>query len=228
MYKTLAVIAVTLLSSTAYSDSFIKDSKRQFRTETGISINAVSSWDISGRNGSKIEVNSDTGWGFLLGYNFNEHFNFAFEYTDNSQRYEALIVPLDPSNPSNLAGTPFTINHKLTNEVLNFNFTYNILAKTLTPFVNGGLGWSLLDSNVRSSDINSACWWDPWWGYTCSQYYSTYSDTSFSYSIGGGVRWELTPNFVLKASINQRWLDIDTLGGTPEMQYGKLDFAWML
>lgn len=219
MYKTLGVLMTALLASQAQATDL---SKRSEQWEMGLIVSQMDSWDTSGRNGSAIDVDSDTGWGFLIGYNFNEHFHFGFEFIHNEQDYDATIIPDDP------AGPPGTIEHELTNDQYNFNFTYNFLAKELTPFVTGGLGWSYLDSNVSDGGGGAVCWWDPWWGYVCDSYYSTYSDTAFSYSVGGGVRWDITRGFTLRASINQRWVDIDNVGDTPEMMYGKFEFVWRM
>lgn len=223
MKKSALLFAALAISATAFvGNASAGDSDRTGKWEGGFLINQVDDWAMSGRSGSGIDVDSDTGWGFSLGYNYSEHFNFAFEYSHNEQSYDATIVPADPP------GAPFEVSHELDNDSFSFNFTYNILAKSFTPFVTGGLGWSYLDSNISDSDSDVYCWWDPWWGYVCNDYYSTYSDTSFSYSVGGGLRWEVGKNFVMKASVNQKWLDIDAVGDTPEMLFGKIDFLWSM
>lgn len=222
--KIMYILLLALMgSSLVVAESFSKSSKRSETWEIGFLVNHVDDWDVNGRNGSGIEVDSNTGWGFTIGYNFNEHFNLAFEYTHNEQDYEATIVPEESEGVD-----PFAINHELDNDSFTFNFTYNILAKTFTPYVTAGLGWNYLDSNVSDSDYEVYCWWDPWWGYVCDDYYSTYSDTAFSYSLGAGLRWEPIANFILKASVNQRWIDVDSAGDTPEMQLGKLEFIWKM
>ncbi len=223
MYSKLTVtILVAIFCSMATAGDFSQSSSRTGQWEFGLLFNQTDSWDSSGRSGSSIDVDDDTGWGFSIGYNYSEYFNLAFEFALNEPSYEATIVPDNPPEPAQ------TIRHKLTNASYTFNFSYNFLAKALTPYVVGGLGWNYLDSNISDGGIYAGCWWDPWWGYICTEYYSTYSDTAFSYSVGGGLRWEATSNFVMKVSINQRWIDLDSVGDTPEMKFGKVDLIWTM
>lgn len=221
--KTLwLVVTAAVAASVAQAGNPGDPSKRSGTWEGGFIVSQVDNWDVSGRGGSRVDVESDTGWGFLLGYNFNEKMNLSFEFTHNEQSYDADIV--DASSPGNVV----SIDHRLTNDFYNFNFTYNLLASAFTPFVSAGLGWNYMDSNLSNGDSSLVCWWDPWWGYVCNNYYDTYSDTAFSYSIGGGLRWDITRGFSMKASINQRWIDLDKVKDEPELLYGKLEFVWRL
>lgn len=221
MKKSFLILAALLAGSFSLSVS-AEQSSRTNKWETGLIFNYIDDWEMSGRSGSNIKVDGDEGWGFSIGYNFNEHFNFAFEFIHNNQHYDATIVP------DTILAIPFEVSYKLTNDVYNFNFTYNILETKLTPFVSAGVGWTYLDSNISSTDEDVICWWDPWWGYVCDDFYSTYADTSFSYDVGGGLRWDIGQNFVLKASVHRKWLDVDAVGDTPTMLFSNLEFAWMM
>jgi len=217
LFAFFCTICLFALSFSAIADQSSRSNKWEF----GLILNYTDNWEASSRNGSNIEVDDDVGFGFSIGYNYSEHFNFGFEFLHNEQSYDATIVPVDPP------GLAFDIGYKLTNDAYNFNFTYNILDRKFTPFINGGLGWTYLDSNISDSNGGTVCWWDPWWGYVCDSYYSTYSDTTFSYSVGGGLRWDIGRNFSIKASVNQKWVDIDALGDTPDMLYSKIEFVWL-
>ena len=208
------------LASVSWSLDLNQPSDRANTWELGLLVNRMGSWDITGEKGSSVDVDSDTGWGFSLAYNANEHLNFGFDFTHNSQSYDLTIVPADPVGPAT------TLSHKLTNDNFSLNMTYNLLARDLTPFVRAGLGWSDLDSNITDGSGGVVCWWDPWWGYVCSNYYSTYSETSFSYSVGAGLRWDVGTRFSLKASVNQRWMDIDHVDDTSDIYFGQLEFVW--
>lgn len=219
--KTAIVVLMVASSGAASAIDLGQPSSRTGKWEAGVMLNSVDSWDVNGANGSSIDVDDDTGWGLMLGYNFNEHFNLTAEFTFNQQSYDATVVPVDPAGPA------FDIHRNLDNDAVNFNFTYNVLARSITPFFSGGVGWTYLDSNVRNGDISSNCWWDPFWGYVCYPYYSTYSDTSFSYGVDAGVRWDAGRNMVIKASVGRKWLDMDGVHDTPDMLIGKLGLSWM-
>jgi len=53
--------------------------------------------------------------------------------------------------------------------------TYNILARPLTPYGTGGLGWSWVDNNIATEPPTVGCWWVPWYGYVCEGYENTKS-----------------------------------------------------
>lgn len=218
MYLVVAMV----FSQFACAGGFTDVSNREGTWEAGFIINQVDSWDASGRGGSSIDIDSDTGWGFALGYNFNAHLNLSFLFTHNEQQYDADIV--DASAPTNIV----TISHELDNDVYEFNFSYHFLDRALTPYISGGVGWTYLDSNISSGDGGLVCWYDYWWGYVCDSYYSTYSDTSFSYSVGAGMRWDIVSGFTLKASVNQRFIDLDNTSESPDLSYAKLELIWLM
>lgn len=221
-------VLLLVLSGIASADNFSKYSNRTHHWEFGLLLNHVDSWELRGRNGSTIDVDSDTGLGFQLGYNVDEHIYLGFEFTHNSQAYDASVIPVnDPADPTN-TGTPVDVHHTLDNDAFNFNFAYNFLTKTFTPYVSGSLGWTYLDSNIPSSETGTVCWWDPWWGYICSDYVSTYNTTPFSFGIGAGLRWDVGRQMVIRASIDRRWFNVDGVNDNTEMYIGKLGLSWMM
>lgn len=220
--KRAVYLAVGLLGVFVSSGVTADVSNRAATWEAGFIINHIDSWDASGSGGSSIDIDSDTGWGFALGYNFNAHFNMGFEFTHNEQQYDATLV--DATASSNTV----VLSHELDNDYYNFNFTYHFLDRNLTPYISGGLGWTYIDSNISDGDGGLVCWYDYWWGYVCDSYYSTYSDTSFSYSVGAGMRWDISRAFTLKASVNQRFIDLDNTSESPDLSYAKLEFIWMM
>ena len=86
--------------------------------------------------------------------------------------------------------------------------------------------WTYIDSNVSDRPPITGCWWDPWWGYICSNFYSTYSDTNFSYGGGIGVRWEFGYNTYMRASYSLMRMDLGSAAGNPEFNLGRLEFGW--
>ena len=80
--------------------------------------------------------------------------------------YNAVLVPDD--------GSPdIDIRHTANIWTGQLNGTFVFTDKAVSPFVEAGLGWTNFDSNVASEPPITGCWWDPWWGYICSNFYST-------------------------------------------------------
>ena len=197
----LIMSALALLSLSFSQDVNAKQTRRDGKWESGFKLLSSSSTDIDGELGSSIDFDSDIGWGFSLGYNLNPHILINYEFTSITPKYEAILVDGD-------SGNTHEINHKMNVYNSQFNFVYNFSKEQLTPFVQAGLGWSYLDSNVADGPPGAVCWWDPWWGYICDGYQSTYDDTRFSYNVAAGVRYELDNSVFFRASYQQNWTDL--------------------
>lgn len=187
--------------------------------EWDFSLNAtyLSSGSSSGSNGSSIDVDDDWGLGFRVGYNFNNHLALGFEMNFIEPRYELTLVPDEP-NP-----TPLTISEKLTMFNGLLTGTYNVLKGPVTPFLDLSAGWTHLDSNVTDQPPFTGCWWDPWWGYICRTHWSTFTDTSFSYGGGLGIRWDISTNIFMRASYNMLRIDGSS---DPTLDMGRIEFGW--
>ncbi len=138
----------------------------------------------TGDGGSSSEIESDLGWGLGFGYNVNERFNIGFAMTWRNPNYTATVVadeaPDDPGVYSNW----------LDMGTIALTAEWNILPKKFTPYVNGAIGWTLVNTNIPA-DMYSGCYYDPWYGYVCGSSYSTYGSDAMSYSIGLGLRLEV-------------------------------------
>ena len=73
---------------------------------------------------------------------------------------------------------------------------------------------SYFDSNVADGPPSTGCYWHPWWGYICNSYYSTFTETQFSYGVGGGLRYEFVGGMFLKASYN--YWEMDGMGNSED------------
>ena len=204
-YVKAAILAGILLTP-AFSS--MADMQRQtFRTgkwEGSFRLNYFDSGTIDGEQGSYVDIDSDYGFGFSLGYNYNENLLLNFTFDTVRQDYEALLVADEPGEDDVL------VRHKLDMVNTHFNAVYHVLDKAFTPYLQAGLGWTYIDSNIASDSGYIGCWWDPWWGYVCSEFVNTYSDTNFSYNFGAGVRWELNYDTFLRAGYHNTWIDLDS------------------
>jgi opacity protein-like surface antigen len=200
--RILVLIVLLSLSSSVFAQRFTKPSYfRSSQWEFSLLFTSEGSQTNEFDNGASLDIESKTGWGFSIGYNWNAHINLQYKFSTIKPGYTATIVPED--------GDPLSIDHKLTKNSNQINATWNILARKFTPFIQAGAGWTKLDSNILSVPPVTGCWWDPWWGYVCSTTWDTYSTTRFSYNVGLGVRWDITRHWFTRAAYNREWVDSD-------------------
>jgi opacity protein-like surface antigen len=175
---------------------------------------------IKFNGGTEISTNSDVGWGFGVGYNFNDHWELSFDISWNTPSYDAKIASADTPGTFTYANSELSISN------LQFNLFYNFLAGPVTPFVSAGMGSTYIDSNIAYGNATTGCWYDPWWGYTCSTYQPSYSTTLFSYNASVGVRWDISRDVFLRAGIGQAWLDWQNGGGNNGITTGRIDLGF--
>lgn len=205
----LVISAIVFLSLSISSESNAKQTKRDGKWESGFKLLNSQSTDINSDEGSSIDIDSDIGWGFTLGYNVNSHILVNYEFTSTTPKYDATIVDEE--------GGSHSIKHKMSIFNSQINVVYNFMTEQFTPFVQAGLGWSYLDSNIADGPPNGVCWWHPIWGYICESYQNTHDDTRFSYNVAAGVRYELDNNLFFRASYQQNWAD---LSGSDDLTMG--------
>jgi len=164
-----------------------------------------------GLSGSKLDLSSRTGFQIGFDYFVSDKLSVGFDATWVRPKFEALLVPEDGS-------APITINNRSDIFTGQLNGTYNFLQGSFTPYVEGGLGWTYFDSNVSDGSPVVGCWWDPLWGYICSDFYTSYSATNFSYGVGAGLRWDVNRDIAVKAGY--RWLEVeaDSLRNKPRLE----------
>jgi len=196
-----------------------QDSDRAQKWEFYIPLRFLSSesWDAEG--GSSVRVNGDVSWGFGFGYNLNERLNLGFELTWSDANFDARIATDDLLFPFVDVGGQLQANTGM------FQLQYNFLAKKITPFFTGGLGWTYVDSNIPTGPAQGGCWWDPWYGQICTTWQPTAAETGFSYAAGLGVRADLAEAFFVEAAYNRQWMDFDG-HNTVDFPAYRVDFGW--
>jgi len=191
---------IALLAITVSVDANANYTKRAEKWESSFKVLNNQSTTIDGQNGSNTAMKSDYGWGFTLGYNLNPHILFNFDFSSSTPSYEATLIDDD--------GSSHQINHKMDLLESQFNVVYSVFASQFTPYVQAGLGWTFIDSNIADGPPGSVCWWDPWWGYVCDNYQNTHHDERFSYNVAVGFRYELDNSLFFRASYKQAWIDL--------------------
>lgn len=166
-------------------------------------------------------INSDPGFGFSAGYNYSDHLTFRGNFTWNDTGYNAERVLDDGANTRQpVSGVMDTFSASA-------SLDYNLLRGAFTPFVNAGVGWAAVDSNIASGPPEGVCWWDPWWGYICNNYQPTYTADTFAYSLGAGLRLDLNQRMFLRLGYYERWLDLDRAQGTTSLGSTVFELGFM-
>ena len=198
-----------------------RPSRRDFLASSALSVGATLSWNhlpVMGKEAivtpKDVKFSSDNGWGFTVGYNFNEHLNLAWELSKNTPRYETSLRDAE--------GDPRTVSHTATFYTSNFNGTYHFMKGPITPFVSAGLGWTTIDSNI--SDGRGYCVPDWYWGWYC--YSSSYDTTTFTYNAALGLRADLKNNMFLRASYGRQWMNEEIGKDKPEFDVGKIEIGY--
>jgi opacity protein-like surface antigen len=160
---------------------------------------------FDGGTTAKIE---DT-WGFHLqvGYNFNDHWNLAGLFSWSEPNYHALIQPA-AGNPLPARNTSGSIQMNTFGMAL----TYNILKSPLTPYIDGMLAGTYINTDIAAGPPQVGCYWDPWFGQICGVAQPTKSDTFFTFGLGGGLRWDVNRWFFLRGGARYQWIDISNTG----------------
>jgi opacity protein-like surface antigen len=160
------------------------------------------------------KVDNNMGWGLGFHYNFNAHWNLGFDMAFNNPDYTAKVI--DPQDQS----IDF-VDHSANRFDGQINGQYNILSGSFTPYIQAGLGWTYIDSNiVKSLSYYCSGYYYPY----CRTYANTYDDTAFSYNLGVGLRWDVSDAIFLKLAYIQQWVDSS---GSPSPQTGRAEIGFM-
>ena len=204
----IRIIAVAALLATIASvaSAEIRVTDRNQRWDLSIETRYTDSHTFDGENNTSLELDDDLGWGFGFGYNMNDQFRLGALMSWRSISYTATYFSsTDLIDPLYYGGWLDVGTFALTGQ-------FNLLPKTFTPFINGGIGWTLIDTNIVA-DYYTGCWWDPWWGYVCNGYTSTYGTDTASFLVGVGARFEPSEAFFMQVGYERSWLDFDNNDG---------------
>jgi opacity protein-like surface antigen len=208
-------LALLLCAGTALAD-------RQPGWDFGGELLYQFSQDVDFDGGSKAELDDDLGLALSFTYRFNSRFELLFGLDWNSYDYNADIAPAPISPGGPIVGTGFGIEGEIETWTPRVGVNFNLLEGDLTPYVTGGVGWSFIDTNVPDGRAQSACWWDPWFGYVCGTFQDTKSLDELTYNVGVGLRWDLGSSMSLRLGYERHWLELDQATSTPGFDQIKL------
>jgi opacity protein-like surface antigen len=208
-------LALLLCASTALAD-------RQPGWDFGGELLYQFSQDVDFDGGSKAELDDDLGLALSFTYRFNSRLELLFGLDWNSYDYNADIQPAPTNGNGPIVGTGFSIEGEIETWTPRVGVNFNLLEGDLTPYVTGGVGWSFIDTNVPDGRAQSACWWDPWFGYVCGTFQDTKSLDELTYNVGVGLRWDLGSSISLRLGYERHWLELDQATSTPGFDQLKL------
>ncbi len=205
---TVTVLVVLLAGQALAQIEGLNDTfDRAKRWEISLQTRYVAEKNISKDDGSAIDFEDDLGWGFGLGFNLTESFNLGFNVNWRNLPYSSTLVSV--SDPDTIR----TISGRMDSTDFVFAATWTPLKGRFSPYLNGGVGWMNIDSNIVTG-VESGCWWDPWWGYICDNYERTYSVNAAVYDLGIGARFALNTDLFLRIGYEHGWTGDNTYDGS--------------
>lgn len=215
IFLSTTVITLALLSAPANAQ---RSGDRAGTWEAGFHVADASSVHVDGSRGTALDVDSELGYGLTGAYNITNRLAVGLNLNWVAPDYRATFVP-------DGGGPPQTFDARLDVSTIHAKVIFNLLEGGFTPYVEVGAGWTYIDSNIADGPPTSGCWWDPWWGYVCTSFYDTYSDTQTSYSAALGVRWEISSDFVLRGSYGVVEINADNSENV-QLDTLQVDFGW--
>jgi opacity protein-like surface antigen len=144
----------------------------------------VSSVEVTSVENAYTKLEDDLGWGFGFGYNMNEKFNIGFfmnwrntDYTTSASPKGALVDSL-------------TYSGFMESATIALAADWNIMPRKLTPYLSGAIGYTMVDSNIPAD----------FYGYT-------YGGDAASYSLGLGLRLEVSEKMFFKVGYEYNGVD---------------------
>jgi opacity protein-like surface antigen len=216
MNKYLPIICLCLIATTASAQEYYDFNKRSGKWELSLFIQQTGDQTVDFTDTLSLDVDSQTGWGFQFGYNFDQHWNLSFAVDSYKADYRTRgIVDKD--------GNPADFTHEMNSFSGQFNATYHFMTGRFTPYIEAGLGWTYLDSNISNGRYYYNCGF-----YYCYYYGDTYDDSSFSYHTGAGLRYEFENKVFIKAGYAIRWVDMDSPNNTSDVDYGRIELGFLM
>lgn len=175
------------------------------------------SQDIDGDNGSSASIDSDIGLALTFGYRFSERVELTMGLDWNNVDYTAELI-------SGTLPISVGVEGELESFTPRVGVNFNFMEGPFTPYVNGTIGYTFIDTNIPDGPPQTGCWWDPWYGQICGTWQSTRSLEEFVYGAGVGVRYDVNDAWSVKFEYQKRWIDADS---SPEFDQLKLGVSIM-
>lgn len=221
--KKLKLTALTVIILLTVSNGVLADSiNRAQKWELTLQTRYLESTEVNFDGGASADINSDLGFGFGVGYNLNDKLALRGNMSWLSASYSATRVLDDGTDTRQNFGS------ELDASTLSFGADYYFTKGKFSPFINGSIGWTFVDTNIPAGIPITTCWWDPWWGYLCNTVQPSVSDTEVSYGAAVGFRYDITDKVFLRASIGQYYIDYSRSVGDSDYLVSQFEFGFTL
>jgi len=167
---------------------------------------------------TSIKFDDDYGLSLYAGYRMSSRLEFQFGLDWSNVDYKSKFPGLTP-------GTTVEVDASLEEFTPFAKVNFNFMDGPITPFISAGLGWSFIDTNIPDAPPQTGCWWDPWWGYICDTFQSTKNTDAFTYDVGLGVRWDVSPGYSMRLAYEKHWYDADK--SSPDFDRYKLGIVFV-
>ena len=212
---TISLLALATLPCSSQATVIKVAGERGGFWEASFFLNYVDGETLDFDNDGEAKVDSSLGWGIGIHYNFDNHWNLGLDMAFNRPDYSTRFPDLEDDDKS------VYIDHTASRFDGQIDLQYNILRGPITPYLQAGLGWTFMDSNiVKSYSTYCGGYYYP----VCRTYADTFDDTSFSYNLGLGLRWDINDSVFLRGAYIQQWIDSD---GSPNPFNARLEVGFM-
>jgi opacity protein-like surface antigen len=199
-----------------------QDSAREAGWDFGADIVYQLSGDAKFDGGSRLDFDDDLGLALAFGYRFTPRFELQFGIDWNTVNYHGTLQSASvPTLSANVHGDMESFTPHI-------DAVFNFMNGPLTPYVQGGIGWSFIDTNIPTGQVQIGCWWDPWWGQICTPYQATLSTDQLTYQAGLGVRWDFGEESTVRFSYEKTWFDLEHASSTPSWDQFKVGFVYRM
>jgi opacity protein-like surface antigen len=220
----LAVAAIGVIvpcPADAQSFTTVRPGGRGGNWEIFLPIIYSDSTTVNGEGGSKVDINSDYGFGFGAGYNVNDNFQINGMFTWAYRSYNATAVNSD--------GTPGRqYSNYMDTSTLSLNGVFYLMQGNITPFISAGVGITYVDTNIPTGSGSTSCWYDPWYGYVCSSYVPTKTENDITYNAGFGIRFDVNRQFGMQFGYYKTYVNINKANGTPDFDNLRFDLIFRM
>ena len=207
-------IAVLTLSTFASAQSAQRD--RGWELGLDIVYQDATTFDFDG--GSKLELDEDLGLSLIFAYRYNAHLEAQFAFDWNSVDYSGQLVLQDRTS-RRASGDMDTFTPR-------FDVHFNLLSKPITPYVMAGIGYAFINTDIPEGRPQTGCWWDPWYGYICTDYQDTKDVEELTYQYGLGIRSDYSRTGSMRFAYERHYLDIGRTSSMPYVDQFKIGWIY--
>ena len=193
----LSLLVFTMMVSICSAQGW----SRQGKTELFGTIQMIGSEEIRYTFTDKMPVNLDIDsaaiYGIGYGYNITDNWKFNANLLFGSADTDVKVIETTAETED------------MDYILFDINLDYNFWKSRFTPLVTGGIGIMDFSIDTTVPDV-----WDV-------------DESSFSYNLGAGIRWDIEDNLLLKVMYRSTWTELDD--ADQDLQYDSfgLSIAYM-